>query len=80
MSLDVCFPSPCFNGGTCVTTNVGSRTSFQCLCGASHVGIFCETRQKVTIKSFSSNCTQTFGKCVFKLGVRQLQASVRLVS
>ena len=51
MSLDVCFPSPCFNGGTCVTANVGNQTSFQCLCGALYVGAFCETRQKVIFKT-----------------------------
>ena len=49
MSLDGCYPSPCFNGGTCVATNNESQASFQCLCGALYVGVFCETKQKVII-------------------------------
>ena len=56
MLLDVCFPSPCFNGGTCVATYVRNQTSFQCLCdGALHVGDFCERRQNVIIiKAFTT--------------------------
>ena len=41
-----CFPSPCFNGGTCVVIN---QTSFECHCDFSYVGLFCETRELVSI-------------------------------
>lgn len=44
--LDACFPSPCLNGGTCVANN---QTSFECQCNFLYVGLFCETRELVSI-------------------------------
>ena len=46
--LDACFPSPCFNGGTCVV----NQTSFECQCDSLYVGLFCETRELVSTCSY----------------------------
>ena len=46
---EACLPSPCINGGTCVTTmDGGSQEMFHCACAPQFTGVYCETAASST--------------------------------
>lgn len=46
---EACLPSPCINGGTCMTTmDGGSQEMFHCACAPQFTGVYCETAASST--------------------------------
>ena len=59
-----CLPSPCLNGGTCVTQTNGQF--FGCFCKTGYTGVNCENTKNTTQTSFEclQNLCMNSGTCV----------------
>ena len=46
---EACFPSPCINNGTCVTSmDGGNQETFHCVCTPQFTGVYCEATNPST--------------------------------